>query len=131
MNKEETIKGWLLLADGDLKTAEDELRMKEAVTNAICFHAQQCVEKCLKAYLTLVNQPFGKTHDIAELVELAKKSDREFETLYKLKANKLTRYAVEIRYPDEFYIPSLDEARESLEIAREARKFIVEKINKT
>jgi HEPN domain-containing protein len=130
MNKEETIKGWLLLADGDLKTAEDELRMKEAVTNAICFHAQQCVEKCLKAYLTSVNQPFGKTHDIAELVELAKKSDREFETLYKLKANKLTRYAVEVRYPDEFYIPSLDEARESLEIAREARKFIVEKINK-
>ncbi|HQG79106.1 MAG TPA: HEPN domain-containing protein [bacterium] len=131
MNKEETIKGWLLLADGDLKTAEDELRMKEAVTNAICFHAQQCVEKCLKAYLTSVNQPFGKTHDIAELVELAKKSDREFETLYKLKANKLTRYAVEVRYPDEFYIPSLDEARESLEIARETRKFIVEKINKT
>lgn len=131
MNKEETIKGWLLLADGDLKTAEDELRMKEAVTNAICFHAQQCVEKCLKAYLTSVNQPFGKTHDIAELVELAKKSDREFETLYKLKANKLTRYAVEVRYPDEFYIPTLDEARESLEIAREARKFIVEKINKT
>ena len=131
MNKEETIKEWLLLADGDLKTAEDELRMKEAVTNAICFHAQQCVEKCLKAYLTSVNQPFGKTHDIAELVELAKKSDREFETLYKLKANKLTRYAVEVRYPDEFYIPSLDEARESLEIARETRKFIVEKINKT
>jgi HEPN domain-containing protein len=47
-----------------------------------------------------------------------------------MSANKLTRYAVETRYPDEFYIPSLEEAKESVRIAEKVRSFIVEKLKK-
>ncbi|MCD6407731.1 HEPN domain-containing protein [bacterium] len=129
MKNEETVKNWIFLAEGDLKTSEDELQMKNVVTNTVCFHAQQCVEKYLKAYLSLVNQPFGKTHDIAELIELCKKYDEDFEYLYQIKANKLTRYAVETRYPDDFYIPTIDEAKESVEIAILAKEFIKRKVN--
>lgn len=100
---EETVKNWLFFADGDLKTAEDELNAQNPFTNTVCFHSQQCVEKYLKAFLTLMGQPFGKTHDIAELIELSKKSDKDFDQLYQLKADYLTKYAVEVRYPDEFY----------------------------
>jgi HEPN domain-containing protein len=116
------------LAEGDLKTAEDELSTTEPFTNTICFHSQQCVEKYLKAYLSFVGKPFRKTHDISELIELCKEVDEEFEILYSLNATKLTRYAVDVRYPDEFYIPSIEEAKEALEIAKKVRNFIIRKL---
>ena len=128
MRNEKTVKNWIFLADGDLKTAKDELRDPEPFTNTVCFHAQQCVEKYLKAYLSLIDKPFGKTHDIAELIELCKQKDKDFEFLYQIRANKLTRYAVEVRYPDEFYIPSEDEAKEAIEIAEKVRSFVIEKL---
>jgi len=31
-------------------------------------------------------------------------------------AIKLTDYAVELRYPDDFYIPNLDEAKDAYEV---------------
>jgi HEPN domain-containing protein len=128
VNEEKTVKVWIFLAEGDLKTAEDELSTTEPFTNTICFHSQQCVEKYLKAYLSFVGKPFRKTHDISELIELCKEVDEEFEILYSLNAAKLTRYAVDIRYPDEFYIPSIEEAKEALEIAKKVRNFIIRKL---
>jgi len=128
MKNESTVRNWIFLAEGDFKTANDELRTEFPITTTICFHSQQCVEKYLKAYLTLVGQFFGKTHDIALLIELCKKHNIDFEQLYKLNAHKLTRYAVEVRYPDEFYIPSLEEAKESIEIAKNSKEFILNKI---
>jgi HEPN domain-containing protein len=128
VNEEKTAKRWIFLAEGDLKTAEDELSTTEPFTNTICFHSQQCVEKYLKAYLSFVGKPFRKTHDISELIELCKEVDEEFEILYSLNAAKLTRYAVDIRYPDEFYIPSIEEAKEALEIAKKVRNFIIRKL---
>lgn len=107
MTKKKPIENWIFLAEGDLKIAKDELNMPAPFTNAICFHSQQCVEKYLKAYLLLVGKPFGKTHDIALLIELCNEEDKEFVNLYNIHANKLTRYAVEIRYPDDFYLPSM------------------------
>lgn len=98
------------------------------VTNTVCFHAQQCVEKYLKAYLSLVGKPIGKTHDIPELIELSKEIDIDFEKLYELNSHRLTRYAVEVRYPDDFYIPSIDEAKEAVAIAKNVKEFISEKI---
>jgi len=35
--------------------------------DTICFHAQQCVEKYLKALLTSTHTDFPKTHDLIEL----------------------------------------------------------------
>ena len=129
MKQGDTVGHWIFLAEGDLKTAKDELLTEHPFTNTVCFHAQQCVEKYLKAYLSLVMYPFGRTHDIAELIELCTQHDKDFQTLYKLEAHKLTRYAVETRYPDEFYVPSVEEAVNSVRIAEKAREFIVDKIN--
>jgi hypothetical protein len=42
-------------------------------------------------------------------------------------ANKLTRYAVEIRYPDDFYFPSLEEAKEAIEICEKVKQFVINK----
>jgi hypothetical protein len=43
-------------------------------------------------------------------------------------ARKLYPYAIEVRYPDEFYIPSIEEAKECFEIATKVKEFILIKL---
>ena len=45
------------------------------------------------------------------------------------KADILTYYAIEIRYPDAWLEPEVKEAQESFEIAKEAKEFVLSKIN--
>lgn len=49
----EEVKEWLKKAEIDLKVIEHELKLpqEEIVIEAVCFHAQQAVEKHLKAFL--------------------------------------------------------------------------------
>ena len=78
---EDTARKWILKAESDLKIAKDELTMENPVTDAICFHAQQCAEKYLKAYLVYNNKEIRKTHDIAELIKMCSEIDSEFNKL--------------------------------------------------
>jgi HEPN domain-containing protein len=63
-------KEWVAKADSDLKSAAHLLKMKDCSTDAVCFHAQQCVEKSLKALLVALGTEFRKTHDLRELMAL-------------------------------------------------------------
>ncbi len=41
---------WTIKAENDLKNASHTLKLgKECPTDTVCFHAQQCVEKYMKA----------------------------------------------------------------------------------
>jgi len=42
---------WIEKAEGDLKVARRETQTADPVYDAVCFHAQQCAEKYLKAVL--------------------------------------------------------------------------------
>ena len=46
----------------------------------------------------------------------------------KLDVGNLSYYAVEVRYADEFYIPTLEEAKRAFEIAKKAKEFIFRKM---
>jgi len=48
--------------------------------------------------------------------------------MIKFNFKELSSYAVEVRYPDEFYVPSLEEARRSFEIAVEVKDFVFRKL---
>jgi HEPN domain-containing protein len=65
-----------------------------------CFHAQQAVEKALKAVMFLHGLEFRRTHDLEELsgtlADAGVKIPLEGEEL-----RRLTPYAVEFRYDDE------------------------------
>ncbi len=111
-----------------MKTAKILVNSEDPPTESICFHAQQAVEKFLKAFLTNVNVRARKTHDIATLLELCLTKDKEFSSLDLEKLENLTFYAVEIRYPDEFYNPSLDEAIEALKQAEKVGEFVLKKL---
>ncbi len=121
------IRKWIIKADNDFKIAEHELAQPETemVTDAICFHCQQSVEKLLKAYLASKNIDFGKTHNLEFLLELCKKQDTIFENI---NLGDLSFYAVEVRYPDEFYIPSVEEAKECFRIASIVRDFMIKEL---
>jgi len=59
------------------------------------------------------------------------REDKEFEKLDKDRISELTFYAVDVRYPDEFYTPSLEEAKEAFEIVKQVKDFIFKKLNIT
>ncbi|HJT34386.1 MAG TPA: HEPN domain-containing protein [Pirellulales bacterium] len=86
--------------------------------DTVCFHAQQCVEKYLKAVLVLHATPFPKTHDLSVLVALL---PTKFRPQLDRKDQKLlTDYATVRRYPDPGGGPeiSVTEARKAVALAR-------------
>ncbi len=125
--EKELIKNWIKKAKKDLLSAEPELSFPDAVTESICFHCQQAVEKFLKAYLIFLNISFTKTHEIGELITKCENVDKEIFT-FKEEADKLTDYAVGIRYPEEVFEPPMLEAEEAFKIAKKIRNYVLNKI---
>ncbi len=115
-------------ADNDLKIAKDELGVENPVTDMVCFHAQQCVEKHLKAFLIFNGREIPRTHDIAHLIALCAELDPEFENLNRVEVVALTDYAVEARYPEDFYFPDIEEAMKAVKIAEEVKSFVSRKL---
>lgn len=125
---DEYTKKWLIKAMNDLKVMRNERNMKgdDLVTDAICFHAQQAAEKFLKAYLVAYDIEFGKTHNLKILLKQCADHDADFK---KVTVGDLSDYAVEVRYPDEFYDPTIEEVDENISIAESIKEFILKKFN--
>jgi HEPN domain-containing protein len=70
-NKSDFAKQWLKKSKNDLIAASQSLKADEPPTDAVCFHAQQSIEKSLKALLTFNNIEFPKTHDLLFLLTLS------------------------------------------------------------
>lgn len=90
---------WVSKAEGDFATAQRELQVQQMANyDAVCFHAQQCIEKYLKACLQEENIPFIKTHDLSVLLDLFLPIHPAWASL-RPTLDALTTYAVEFRYP--------------------------------
>lgn len=124
----ELARRWVIKAENDLKAGLAILQVAQPPTDMVCFHMQQSVEKYLKAYLTLRQKPFRRTHVLAELIEQCKELDATFDTLYTLQADTLSIYGVEVRYADDFYLPTLEETEQSVKIAQAVRSFVRAKL---
>jgi HEPN domain-containing protein len=131
MNRDETIKDlvnkWIKKAENDLLTAERELSFEDPITQTICFHCQQAAEKYLKAFLVHHQIYFSKTHKIMELLELCTSVDSSFRDELQ-SADNLTDYAVEIRYPDIWLEPTIEDAKEAFKIALTVKEFVLERL---
>lgn len=114
---------WVEKVENDLKNAAHTLKMgKECPTDTVCFHAQQCIEKHLKALPVVRGVDFPKTHDIEELMGLAPVAMRP--SLNASEQGLLTDYATTARYPGYGEIVSLGDARQAVRIARRVRREI-------
>jgi HEPN domain-containing protein len=129
MDDEKTlaIRRWLIKARNDLKTAQATLDQMPDVTDTVCFHAQQCMEKALKAYLTWADIHAERTHFLPRLLEQCIAREPEMSCLTE-HARKLTDYAVEVRYIDDWREISREEAQEAVALAQTALEFILKKL---
>lgn len=122
------VDGWIKKAETDLaacrKLAQDNMN---EMADVVCFHAQQCAEKYLKAFLNKTGRDAPKIHSLKVLVELAREADAEFENLLE-DAGQLEEYAVEFRYPGES--ATEEEAHDALRKAAGIREFVRLKILK-
>lgn len=119
------VRQWIERAEHDLTNAEHALSLPEEKCpfDTICFHAQQCAEKYLKALLTLHSIDSPKTHDLVVLFALVKQSG----TVLSLEVSDLqplNRYPIEARYPGDWEPIGREEANEALAIAKTVREQI-------
>jgi len=120
---------WVAKAENDLKSAAHLLKMKDCPFDNVCFNAQQCVEKYLKALLITQGLEFPKIHDLGGLLVLL--PPRLRPSLDNHEQDRLTDYATVTRYPGNYEPISVTEARQAVKIARriqrEVRKLLADK----
>ena len=117
------VREWIAKADNDLKNASLALAAgADCPTDTVSFHAQQCVQKYLKALLVFRATPFPRTHNIRELRALL--PPPLHPTLDSRTEDLLTEYATVRRYPGSGPEPTLPEARKVVAIARRVRREI-------
>jgi HEPN domain-containing protein len=110
-------------AESDLKTLKT-LIDNEGPYDTACFHAQQVVERCLKAFLAFHEKKIPKIHDLEELQRLCLEITMVKE-LQELDLSEITDYAVEMRYDLEFW-PEQNTVDDALKIAEKVKKIILD-----
>lgn len=90
---------WINKAERDWRSVLLEHHVEiDPNLDAVCFHAQQCSEKYLKARLVLARIAFRKSHDLLYLHELILDKEPTWRLLWR-PLRDLTAFAVAIRYP--------------------------------
>ncbi|MDR7486607.1 MAG: HEPN domain-containing protein [Armatimonadota bacterium] len=84
----------------------------------LCFQAQQPAEKAIKAVCIARRTPFPCVHDLARLLALLEENEEVISEAVR-EAERLSRIAVEPRYPAFGRPVAEPEYRELLEVARE------------
>jgi HEPN domain-containing protein len=112
------VREWIGKAEGDFVAAKLLLSVRQSCpTEAVCFHAQQCVEKYAKAVLVLFQIDVPKTHDLERLASLLPRGVPM--ALSAVERIELTQHGVASRYPGAGAVP-FAEARRALSKARMA-----------
>lgn len=94
----------------------------------ICYHAQQCAEKYIKAFLVSKFIDFPYTHSINALIKLV---PQEFNLITKLESVfTLTNYAVARRYPGEYQNIDKEHAQNAVYLAELVKRIIYELLEK-
>jgi HEPN domain-containing protein len=119
------VESWLDKAEHDLMSAQRLIEIEPVILDNACFHCQQAMEKCLKAYLIYNGFDVQKTHDIIDLLVDCAKYDSIFAAIDPLDINA---YAVRGRYPDTNLMPTKEEAESYYQLALEIKSLTTERI---
>ncbi|HPO16833.1 MAG TPA: HEPN domain-containing protein [Candidatus Hydrogenedentes bacterium] len=123
-DKADLVRGWLKKAESDLTAMNASFHA--GALDAACFHAQQAVEKCLKAFLIFHSIDFPYTHNLSKLVEHCITIDPSFGEIVSL-VEPLTPYAVETRYDYEFW-PATATVSDAQSTALNIYQFVKERL---
>ena len=92
----DTAKGLLAAAERDLRALRNMTDTTSFPLEIFGFHAQQVVEKSLKAWLSITGTEYPKTHNIRFLFVLLEQSGENVSELWDLII--LSAFAVQFRY---------------------------------
>jgi HEPN domain-containing protein len=125
-------KEWLDFADRDLEAARI-LVENEYVSNAVLFHCQQCVEKCLKALLEENGIPVPHIHNVVKLQSLLKETSPESFLATEDALDLVDAVYIDTRYPSGIGLlpsrfPTKEDAQELLRIAEEVHAETVRRL---
>ena len=110
---------WLKHAQSDCQLARLAKGRQGILPEQICFHAQQAVEKAIKAVLVFRRIAFPLVHDVEELLELTRQGGISVPPSV-AEAGSLTPFAVQARYPGYDEAISSEEVEEAIRLAEHA-----------
>ena len=116
-----------------IANAERELRTinilieNEADQEPIGFHAQQALENILKGWISALDDDYGNTHDLGDLMAIVRSHPEEEDTPAGEQLMWLTEYAVKYRY--EGAVVEMDDRWELQSIVSDTVGAIMERIN--
>ena len=114
----ELVQEWIAKAEGDYLTASREDCASPPNYDAVCYHAQQCIEKLMKAILIAEEKNPPRTHDLTVLDSLLRSALSDWHwPIDQLRL--LSQAAVMFRYPGEFAGP--EEAKAAIHVCREMK----------
>ncbi|MBM4037334.1 MAG: HEPN domain-containing protein [Planctomycetes bacterium] len=117
---------WVGKAEGDLAVARREMATAEPVYHVICFLAQQCAEKYLKAVLEENCIPFTKTHDLVLLHDLNGGLLPDLDS-WRGRMATFGPFGIAVRYP--FTHAEKQEAEDSMAVAEAVRAAVRKKLS--
>jgi len=112
---------WVQKAEGDYAAIALHQQVASPNFDMLCFHAQQCIEKHLKAWLQEANTPFSKTDDLETLLDLIAPTVPAWQT-WQNDFAKISDHAVDLRYPGKFATAS--EAQHAMKVCSVVRQAI-------
>jgi HEPN domain-containing protein len=118
----EVVREWIDKAAGDYLTATREAQADPPNYDAACFHAQQCIEKLLKAAVIAKGEIPPKTHDLTILSGLLTSLDPGWHWPVE-ELRLLSHSAVIFRYPGES--ADREEAEAVLTVAKALRQRLL------
>ena len=118
---------WIKVAKEDLLAAKGLIKID--LYSASVYHSQQSAEKTLKAYLIFKKHPIVKIHDLIKLLEMCMSFDAEFRNKFDA-VDFLNPFASKFRYPTEFNLPELNDAKNAVKHAESIMLFVLRKITK-
>jgi HEPN domain-containing protein len=119
--KADLVNGWLAKSDSDL--AAGHRLLAGGPYDVVCFHAQQAIEKLLKALLAFYDQPPPRTHDLEELQRLLL-AIHDNPDLAAIELFEASDYAVMARYDLQFW-PDEETAVEAVALAVEVKRIVL------
>ncbi|HXX34665.1 MAG TPA: HEPN domain-containing protein [Thermodesulfobacteriota bacterium] len=122
-------KQWMIYGDEDLRLARHALTLLSGCPyRLIAYHAQQCAEKYLKAYLVYHRIDFPYTHNISRLLELCEENSSWPSKIRE--AEELTPFAITARYRGEDEKVTKKEALRAVGIAAKIRQTVRKTLKK-
>lgn len=119
-----TVREWMDKAEADYHVATREVRVvKDRGNDAVCFHAQQCIERLVKAALIQRNVIPPRIHDLVEFSRLLGRACEHWD--YPVEELRfLSLSAVTFRYPGT--AASAEDAQSAFDICTRVRTQLLD-----